>query len=123
MNSLYPVGVFLHYILIIVQLWVTSNPRSTVVVLDTGTPATSRETFHADADGYKQNALAIELPSSKAIAGKELSFSCWCIALLYIFIIAQVWLISPPRSRVALLDTGTPSTRREILSEDADGET
>ena len=35
--------------------------------------------------GYKPSALAIELTSSKAIAGKELSLSIWCIALLYIY--------------------------------------
>ena len=35
--------------------------------------------------GYKPNALAIELTSSKAIAGKELSLSSWCIASLYIY--------------------------------------
>ena len=41
----------------------------------------------------------------------------------YIFIIAQLWLTSHPRSTVVLLDTGTPVTSREISSEDADGET
>ena len=35
--------------------------------------------------GYKPGALAIELTSSKAIAGKELSLSSWCIASLYIY--------------------------------------
>ena len=35
--------------------------------------------------GYKPIALAIELTSSKAIAGKELSLSSWCIAPLYIY--------------------------------------
>ena len=39
------------------------------------------------------------------------------------FIIAQLWLTSHPRSTVVLLDTGTPGTGREIFSEDADGET
>ena len=34
---------------------------------------------------YKSSALAIELYSSKAIAGKELSLSSWCIASLYIY--------------------------------------
>ena len=43
--------------------------------------------------------------------------------LHYIFIIAQLWLTSHPRSTVVLLDTGTPGTSREILIEDADGET
>ena len=33
----------------------------------------------------KPSALAIELYSSRAIAGKELSLSSWCIASLYIY--------------------------------------
>ena len=33
---------------------------------------------------YKSSALAIELYSSKAITGKELSLSSWCIASFYI---------------------------------------
>ena len=41
----------IHYIFIIAQLWLTSHPRSTVVILDTGTPGTSREIFSEDADG------------------------------------------------------------------------
>ena len=35
--------------------------------------------------GYKPSALAIELNSSKAIAGKELSLSSWCMTSLYIY--------------------------------------
>ena len=35
--------------------------------------------------GYKPSALAIELLSSKAIAGKELSLWSWCITSLYIY--------------------------------------
>ena len=35
--------------------------------------------------GYKTNAVAIELNSSKASDGKELSLSSWCIASLYIY--------------------------------------
>ena len=34
-----------HYIFINAQLWLTSHPRSTGVLLDTGTPGTSREIF------------------------------------------------------------------------------
>ena len=34
---------------------------------------------------YKPSALATELYNSKAIAGKELSLSSWCIASLYIY--------------------------------------
>ena len=40
-----------HCIFIIAQLWLVSHSRSTVVVLDTGTPGTSREIFSEDADG------------------------------------------------------------------------
>ena len=47
----YPVGVLHHYIFIISQLWLTSHPRSTVVLLDTGTPGTSREIYSEDANG------------------------------------------------------------------------
>ena len=39
------------YIFIISQLQLTSHPRSTVVLLDTGTPGTSREIYSEDADG------------------------------------------------------------------------
>ena len=35
--------------------------------------------------GYEPSALAIELRSSKAIAGKEQSLSNWYIALIYIY--------------------------------------
>ena len=47
----YPVGVLHQYIFIISQLWLTSHPRSTVVLLDTGTPGTSREIYSEAADG------------------------------------------------------------------------
>ena len=39
-----------HYIFIIAQLWLTSHLRSTVVLLDTGTPGTSKEVYSEDAD-------------------------------------------------------------------------
>ena len=65
-----------------------------MVLLDTGTPGTSKETFSEDDDDgtrtrnpsiTKPTALAIELYSSKAIAGKKLSLSSWCIASLYFY--------------------------------------
>ena len=65
-----------------------------MVLLDTGSPGTSREIFGEDADGetrtrnplgYTPSALAIELTSSKAIAGNELSLSSWCVASLYVY--------------------------------------
>ena len=40
-----------HHIFIISQLRLTSHPRSTVVLLDTETPGTSREIYSEDADG------------------------------------------------------------------------
>ena len=39
----YPVGVLHHNIFVISQLWLNSHPKSTVVLLDTGTPGTGRE--------------------------------------------------------------------------------
>ena len=43
-----------HCIFIIAQLWLTSHYRSTAVLLDTGTPGTSREIFSEDANGETQ---------------------------------------------------------------------
>ena len=48
-----------------------------MVLLDTGTPGTSREICSEDADDGTRI-------RSKAIAGKELSLSSWCIASLYV---------------------------------------
>ena len=39
-----------HYIFTISQLWLTFYPRSTEVLLDTGTPGTSGEIYSEDAD-------------------------------------------------------------------------
>ena len=50
-SRVYPDGVLHNYIFIIAQLWLTSHPRTTVVLLDTGTPGTSKETFSEDAEG------------------------------------------------------------------------
>ena len=41
---------FYHYIFIVSQLWLTSYPRSTVVLLNTVTPGTNREIYSEDAD-------------------------------------------------------------------------
>ena len=101
-----------------------------MVLLDTETPGTSREIYSEDAEGEartrnpwikKPSALAIELYSSKAIAGKELSLSSWCIASFYIYHFSTVIDFSS-EDTVVLLDTETPSTSREIYSEDAEGE-
>ena len=71
---------------------------------------------------YKPSALAIELYSSKAIAGKELSLSSWCIASLYIYHFSTVNDFSSEKYSGST-DTGTSGTSREIYSEDADSET
>ena len=127
----YPVSVLHHYIFIISQLWLTSNLRSTVVLLVTLTPGTSREIYSEDA------MVMLEL------ATPRLQTQCsghWAIQLKifllgrswvypvgvlhhYIFMISQLWLTSHPRSTVVLLDTGTLGTSRKIYSEDVDGET
>ena len=66
-----------------------------MVLLDTVTPCTSREIYSEDADGETRTrnpwiTSPVLLPLSynssiKAIAGKELSLSSWCIASLYIY--------------------------------------
>ena len=42
------------YIFIVSQLWLTSHPKSSVVLLDTGTPGTSRVIYSEDADDETQ---------------------------------------------------------------------
>ena len=101
-----------------------------MVLLDTENPGTSREIYSEDDDcernsqplDYKPSALAIELYSSKAVAGKELSLYSWCIASLYIYHFSTVTDFSPG-STVVLLDTEIPATSREIYIKDDDGET
>ena len=77
--------------------------------------------LEAATPGLQTQALAIELYSSKAIAGKEFRLSSWWIASLYIYHFSTVIDFST-RSTVVLLDTETPGTRREIYSEDGKGE-
>ena len=48
---IYPAGVLHHYIIVISQLWLTSHPRSTVVLLEKETPGTSREIYSEDTEG------------------------------------------------------------------------
>ena len=64
--------------------------------------------------------LAIELNSPKAIAEKELSLSSWCIASLCIYHFSTVIDFSSEKYSGSVGHTGTPGTRREIYSEDAD---
>ena len=57
-SRVYPVGVLHHYLFIIAQLWLISHLKSTMVLLNTGTPGTSREIFSEDADGETRNQLS-----------------------------------------------------------------
>ena len=59
----------------------------------------------------------------KSYCWERLNLSSWRIAILYIYIISQLWLTSYPKDTAVLLDTGTPGTSREIYSEAADGKT
>ena len=43
-----------HYMFVIFQLWLTAHLRSTVVLLNTGTPGTSREIYSEDANDGTQ---------------------------------------------------------------------
>ena len=94
----YPVGVLHHHNFIIFQLWLTSHPRSTVVLLDTGTPGTSREIYSEDADGETRtrnpSALAIELYSSisNCWEGVEFIQLMYCINIYLSFLNCD-WLL------------------------------
>ena len=49
-----------HYLFILSQLWLTSHLRSADVLLDTGTPGTSREIYGGDADdGTRTDNLSV----------------------------------------------------------------
>ena len=65
-----------------------------MVLLDTETPGTSREIYSEDPEGEARNRnpwitnpvlLPLSYTAQKAIAGKELSLSSWCIASLHIY--------------------------------------
>ena len=99
-----------------------------MVLLDTGTPGTSNTMRIQWGDtnlqplGYKLSALAIEINSSEAIAGKELSLFSLCIASLFIYHFSTVVDFS---SEEYSGSTGHKNSwySREIYSDDADGET
>ena len=76
----------------------------------------------SQSEDYKPSALAIELYSSKAIAGKELSLSSWCIASLYIYHFSTV-IGLPSEKYNGSTGHRTPGSSRRIDSEDAGGET
>ena len=75
-----------HYIFIISQLRLTSNPRSPVVLLDTGTPGTSREIYSEDADDETRKLWLYEKPwaciswygpCTQLVNSKERSVTIW----------------------------------------------
>ena len=112
-------------------MWLTSHPRSTVALLDTGTPGTSREIYSEDGNGQTRTRNPwITNPVLQPLsytAQKLLLARSWVypvgVLYHYIFIFSQLWLTSHPTGSVALLDTGTPGTSREIYSEDGNGQT
>ena len=104
-NSKIETILLFHYMFISSQLWLTSHPRSTVVLLGTGTLDTSGEILSEDADCETRtrnplvitDALAIELNSSKDIAvrhqlDKLNSFSV--IAFELFSSVARAWFIT-----------------------------
>ena len=70
--------------------------------------------------GYKPSALAIELNSSKTMAGKELSLSSWCIASLYIYYFSTVVNFLSENYSGSTGHIAAPGTSREIYSKNAD---
>ena len=67
-----------HYIFIISQLWLTSHPRSTVVLLETGTPGTSREIYDEDSDSETRTVGCIWIhscPSGSLVRSLQIFFT------------------------------------------------
>ena len=95
----YPVGVLHHYVFTTSEVWRTSHPRSMVVLLDIGTPGTSREWWDLNSQplGHKPSALAIELNNSKLLLGRSWAYPVG-VMNQYVFIISQLWWTSHPRS-------------------------
>ena len=80
-----------HYIFIISQLWLTSHPRSTVFLLDTGTPGTSREIYSKDANGETRTHNPSVINECSSHWAKQLKSYCFggleFIQLVYFMII------------------------------------
>ena len=79
-------------IFIISQLWLTSHPRSRVVLLDTETPGTSREIYKWGYRWWDSTSKPLDYkPSTLAIELQELKSYCWqgveFIQLVYCIII------------------------------------
>ena len=71
--------IFPHYNFIISQLWLTSHPRNTVVLLDTGTSGASREIFSEDADDRTRtrNPLITKQTECSSHWAVQLKSYCW----------------------------------------------
>ena len=90
------------------------------VCQNTKIQAADGETRTRNPPVFLPSALAIELTSSKAIAGKELSLSSWCIASLYIYHSSTVIDFSSEKYSGSTGHRNSwPGTRREFFSEDA----
>ena len=92
----YPVGVLHHYIFIISQLWLTSHPRSTVVLLDTEIPGTSRERT-CDANPVGENCSFISTVSVNSV-------SFYHVKLAYVVPYMAVKEFSEPTSKSGEID-------------------
>ena len=95
-------------------MWLTSHPRSTLFLLDTGASGTNTEMqeeclwkdLNPRALDYKSSALSIQLRSSKLVLGKSRVhpdgvFHRYISLIIY----DDLWLTSYPRSTLFLLDT------------------
>ena len=83
---MYAVGVFHHYIYIISQLRLTSQLKSTVVLLYTGTPGASSKIYNENTSGETETRnpwitkpvfKPLSYTAQFAIAGKEWNLSNW----------------------------------------------
>ena len=82
-----------HHIFIISQLWLTYHPRSTVVLLDTGTHGTSREIYSRmlmvrlefASPGLQTQCSSQRAVQLKSYCWEGVGLSSWCIASLYIY--------------------------------------
>ena len=131
-NWVYPVGVLHHYIFLsFLNCWLTSRPRSTVVMLGKRTSGTSRKIYSE----VPMVGLELATPALQTQWSSHWATQLYLLLLgkhwvypvdvlhHYIFIISQLWLTCHPRSAVVLLVTRTPGTSRETYSEDSNGET
>ena len=78
-----------HYMFIIAQLWLTSDLRSTVVLLDTGTLGTNREIFGEDADGETPRGHHQKLYALQCKSNIKVVFTFMCMALKGLVLVSK----------------------------------